>query len=138
WDGVSFYSTTLKSMGICLQLGHTSGVRCINLLPAFNDNFVIIDYNSIYKVGLYFCGCVSAQPHIIQLLCAHLFPATTVDLKTAATFQALEYFQMLSFESKVSTFEFYKTAAHWTDNTGIHVQKVCANAISISIHHITI
>ncbi|KAG1800700.1 hypothetical protein EV424DRAFT_1474813 [Suillus variegatus] len=123
WDGISFYSVTLKSMGIRLQLGHASGVQCINPLPAHNVDFVIIDYNGIYEVGLDFCGCAYAEPHIIQLLCVRLFPATTVDPKTAATFRALEYFQMLSFESKVSVFEFYKTAAHLTDNTGIHIPK---------------
>ncbi|KAG1898331.1 uncharacterized protein F5891DRAFT_1129534 [Suillus fuscotomentosus] len=108
WDGISFDDITSKSMGIHLQLGHTSGVCCDHPLPAFNDDFVIIHYNGIYEVGLDFCGCASAQPHIIQLLRVRLFPATTVDPKTAATFRALEYFQMLSFESKVSTFEFYK------------------------------
>ncbi|KAG1888854.1 hypothetical protein F4604DRAFT_1877293 [Suillus subluteus] len=123
WDGISFHSITSKSMGICLQLGHTSGVCCDNPLSAFNDDFVIIDYNGIYEVGLDFCGCASAQPHITQLLRVRLFPATTVDPKTAATFRSLEYFQMLSFESKVSVYEFYKTAAHLTDNTGIHVPK---------------
>ncbi|KAG1893035.1 uncharacterized protein F5891DRAFT_1131406 [Suillus fuscotomentosus] len=123
WDGISFNDITSKSMGIHLQLGHTSGVCCDNPLPAFNDNFVIIHYNGIYKVGLDFCGCTSAQLHIVQLLHVHLFPATTVDPKTATTFWALEYFQMLSFESKVSMFEFYKTAARLTDNTGIHVPK---------------
>ncbi|KAG0693225.1 hypothetical protein DFH29DRAFT_985543 [Suillus ampliporus] len=123
WDGISFHNITLKSMGIHLQLGHTSRTCCDNPLPAFNDDFIIIDYNGIYEVGLDFCGCTSAQPHIIQLLRVRLFPATTVDPKTAATFRALEYFQMLSFESKVSAYEFYKTAAHLTDNTGIHVPK---------------
>ncbi|KAG2087448.1 uncharacterized protein F5147DRAFT_748526 [Suillus discolor] len=123
WDGISFDDITSKSMGIRLQLGHTSGVCCDNPLPAFNDDFIIIYYNGIYEVGLDFCGCASAQPHIVQLLRVRLFPATTVDPKTAATFRALEYFQMLSFESKVSTFEFYKTAARLTDNTGIHVPK---------------
>ncbi|KAG2739545.1 hypothetical protein P692DRAFT_20755538 [Suillus brevipes Sb2] len=123
WDGISFYSVTLKSMGIRLQLGHASGVRCINPLTAHNDDFVIIDYNGIYEVGLDFCGCAYAEPHIIQLLRVRLFPATTVDPKTAATFRVLEYFQMLSFESKVSAFEFYKTAARLTDNTGLHIPK---------------
>ncbi|KAG1723397.1 hypothetical protein EDB19DRAFT_1898082 [Suillus lakei] len=123
WDGISFHDITLKSMGIRLQLGHTSHSCCNNPLPAFSDNFIIIDYNSIYEVGLDFCGCASAQPHIIQLLRVRLFPATTVDLKTAATFRALEYFQILSFESKASAYKFYKTAACLTDNTGIHVPK---------------
>jgi hypothetical protein len=125
-------------MGIRLQLGHASGVRCISPLSAHNDDFVVIDYNGIYEVGLDFCGCAHAEPHIIQLLRVRLFPATTVDPKTAATFQALEYFQMLSFESKVSAFEFYKTAARLTDNTGIHIPKVRANSIFISIHPNTI
>ncbi|KAG1744823.1 hypothetical protein EDB19DRAFT_1894525 [Suillus lakei] len=123
WDGISFHDITLKSMGIRLQLGHTSHSCCDNPLPAFSDDFIIIDYNGIYEVGLDFCGCASAQPHIIQLLRVRLFPATTVDPKTAATFRALEYFQMLSFESKASAYEFYKTAARLTDNTGIHVPK---------------
>ncbi|KAG1885233.1 hypothetical protein F4604DRAFT_1918904 [Suillus subluteus] len=123
WDGISFYSVTLKSMGIRLQLGHASGVRCINPLSAHNDDFVIIDYNGIYEVGLDFCGCAYAEPHIIQLLRVRLFPATMVDSKTAATFRSLEYFQMLSFESKVSAFEFYKMVARLTDNTGIHIPK---------------
>ncbi|KAG1843550.1 hypothetical protein F4604DRAFT_1596699 [Suillus subluteus] len=123
WDGISFHGITSKSMGIRLQLGHTSGVCCDNPLLAFNDDFVIIDYNGIYEVGLDFCGCASAQPHITQLLHVRLFPATTVDPKTAATFWSLEYFQMLSFKSKVSAYEFYKTAARLMDNTGIHVPK---------------
>ncbi|KAG1837617.1 hypothetical protein F4604DRAFT_1885698 [Suillus subluteus] len=123
WDGISFHGITSKSMGICLQFGHTSGVCCDNPLLVFNDDFVIINYNGIYEVGLDFCGCASAQPHITQLLRVCLFPATTVDPKTATTFWSLEYFQMLSFKSKVSAYEFYKTAAHLTDNTGIHVPK---------------
>jgi len=114
-------------MGIRFQLGHAVGVQCVNPIPAFNDDFVIIDFNSIHEVGLDYCGCWSAQPHIIQLLRVRLFPATTVDPKTAATFRALEYFQMLSFESKVSAFEFYSMIARLTDNTGIHVPKVRAN-----------
>ncbi|KAG1722498.1 uncharacterized protein EDB91DRAFT_1063898, partial [Suillus paluster] len=129
WDGISFYSITLKSMGIHLQIGHTSGVCCDSPLSAFNNDFIIINYNGIYKVGLDFCGCASAQPHIIQLLRVHLFPAITIDPKIAVMFQALEYFQMLSFKSKVSMFEFYKMAAHLMDNTGIHVPKHCYEAM---------
>ncbi|KAG1728677.1 hypothetical protein EDB19DRAFT_1897378 [Suillus lakei] len=113
----------IESVGIRLQLRHASGVLCISPLSAHNDDFVIINYNGIYEVRLDFCRCAYAELHIIQLLRVRLFPAMTVDLKTAATFRALEYFQMLSFESKVSAFEFYKTAARSMDNTGIHIPK---------------
>jgi hypothetical protein len=41
-----------------------------------------------------------------------------VDPKTAATFRVLETFQMLSFTSKVSAFEYYRSLSRRTDNTG--------------------
>ncbi|KAG1901598.1 uncharacterized protein F5891DRAFT_1128045 [Suillus fuscotomentosus] len=123
WNSTSFQITTLKALGACFQLGHPIGAQCINLIPAFNDDFVILDCNGIHEVGLDFCGCKSAQLHIIQLLHGRLFPATTSDPKSAATFHVLEYFQMLSFESKVSAWEFYNTVARLTENTGTHVPK---------------
>ncbi|KAG2046999.1 hypothetical protein BDR06DRAFT_1014253 [Suillus hirtellus] len=123
WNGTSFQTTMLKALGVRFQLGHPIGVQCVNLIPTFNDDFVILDYNGVHEVGLDFCGCESAQPHITQLLRVCLFPATTLDPKSAATFRMLEYFQMLSFESKVSAWEFYNTVAHLTDNTGTHVLK---------------
>ncbi|KAG2338018.1 hypothetical protein BDR05DRAFT_978303 [Suillus weaverae] len=123
WNGTSFQTTTLKALGVRFQLGHPIGVQCVNPIPTFNDNFIIINYNGVHEVGLNFCGCESAQPHITQLLCVCLFPATTLDPKSAVTFCALEYFQMLSFESKVSAWEFYNTVACLTDNTGTRVLK---------------
>ncbi|KAG2096706.1 uncharacterized protein F5147DRAFT_747542 [Suillus discolor] len=77
WNGSFFQRTSLKSLGLRIQLRHRS--------------------------------C--------------LFPTTTVRPKTAATFRALEYFQILSFESKSSALEFYHTIVHLTDNTGIHIPK---------------
>ncbi|KAG2047074.1 hypothetical protein BDR06DRAFT_985327 [Suillus hirtellus] len=123
WNGTSFQTTMLKALGVCFQLGHPIGVQCVNLIPTFNDDFVILDYNGVHEVGLDFCGCESAQLHITQLLRVCLFPTTTLDPKSAATFCVLEYFQMLSFESKVLAWEFYNTIAHLTDNTGTHVLK---------------
>ncbi|KAG1856429.1 hypothetical protein F4604DRAFT_1931841 [Suillus subluteus] len=114
---------TLKALGVRFQLGHPIGFQCINPIPTFNNNFIILNYNGVHEVGLDFCGCESAQPHITQLLHVCLFPATTLDPKSAATFRVLEYFQMLSFESKVLAWEFYNTVAHLTDNTGTRVLK---------------
>ncbi|KAG1814844.1 hypothetical protein EV424DRAFT_1473281 [Suillus variegatus] len=114
WNGTSFQTTTLKALGVRFQLGHPIGVQCVNPIPTFNNDFVILDYNGVHE---------SAQPHITQLLRVRLFPTTTLDPKSAATFRVLEYFQMLSFESKVSVWEFYNTVARLTDNTGTRVLK---------------
>ncbi|KAG1797309.1 uncharacterized protein HD556DRAFT_1431085 [Suillus plorans] len=97
WNGTSFQTTMLKALGVRFQLGHPIGVQCVNPIPTFNDDFVILDYNGVHEVGLDFCG--------------------------SATFRVLEYFQMLSFESKVSAWEFYNTVARLTDNTGTRVLK---------------
>ena len=69
------------------------------------------------------------QTHTRQLLRERLFPATTTDPKTAATFSVLEQFHLLSFESKVSAFEFYQGLSRLSDNVGIDPPKVSYNFI---------
>ncbi|KAG1747183.1 uncharacterized protein EDB91DRAFT_1235939 [Suillus paluster] len=114
-----FHPVSLKSMGLRIQLGHPPGTTCRKPSPAFGNNFVIIDVHGVHSTGLDFCGCEHEVLHFKQLLRARLFPATVTDPRTAATFAVLEFFHILSFESKVSAFEFYHSLARWTDNTGI-------------------
>ena len=71
-----------------------------------------------------FCGCgKSDQCHTVQLLHASLFPATIKQPKMATTMRVLELFELLSYESKASAFEFYHTLSRFTDNTGISPPK---------------
>ncbi|KAG2128890.1 uncharacterized protein EDB93DRAFT_1095797 [Suillus bovinus] len=52
-----------------------------------------------------------------------LVPSTTSDPKTAATFCILEQYHLLSFESKMSAYEFYHALNQMSDNTGLlHVK----------------
>jgi CxC2 like cysteine cluster associated with KDZ transposases len=90
----------------------------MNPALATKNEFVVIDINAIHSVSLAFCDCENAQQRYVQLLHAGLFPATVLELKTAATFHVLKHFQMLSFMSKVSAFEFYHSIARQTDNSG--------------------
>jgi len=85
---------------------------------AFDDNFVVIDSEGIHCVSLDYCGCQQSLSPVIQLLRARLFPSTTINPKTAATFRVLGAFQMLSFTTKSSVYEFYKALERQTDNTG--------------------
>lgn len=116
----------LKSLGLRLQLGHLNGV-CSLPQPSFNNDFVVIDIDGIHQVAIDYCGCQQSLPKTIQLLRARLFPSTVIDPKTAATFHVLETFQMLSFTSKVSAFEFYQALARRTDNTGTSAPPVSLN-----------
>ncbi|KAF7972344.1 hypothetical protein HWV62_18114 [Athelia sp. TMB] len=118
WNGESFVPTSLKALGLRMQLGHPPGTRCINPVPSAGNDFVIVDTNGLHEVSLDFCGCTSARKDTIQLLRARLYPATVKSPQTAATFNVLEFFHLLTFDSKASAFEFYHALGRRTDNTG--------------------
>ncbi|KZP09993.1 hypothetical protein FIBSPDRAFT_913941 [Athelia psychrophila] len=118
WNVTHFEPTTLKILGLRIQLGHAVGEKCMNPIVTAGDDFVIVDCNGIHQVALDYCGCASAKGLTVQLLRAKLYPATVQAPKTAATFNLLEFFQLLTFESKASAFELYHTLARQTDNTG--------------------
>ncbi|KAF9489123.1 hypothetical protein BDN71DRAFT_1484915 [Pleurotus eryngii] len=109
-DGSFFACYYLKQLGLQIQLGHNSGRICLNLTSAKADAFIVIDVHGIHE---------TAQPLSVQLLRRGLFPYTVSSPQTAATFQVLDLFQMLSIEGQVSAFEFYKTLAQITDKTKI-------------------
>ncbi|KAK6985134.1 hypothetical protein R3P38DRAFT_2805865 [Favolaschia claudopus] len=105
-----------------IELGHGKRVqsknRCVNPIPAFDNDFVVVDTYAIHEVNLDFCGCETAQPHDIQLLRARWYPSTSTNPRSAATFAVLRRFHLLTLESKGSVSEFYNSIARETDNTG--------------------
>ncbi|KZP03688.1 hypothetical protein FIBSPDRAFT_915265 [Athelia psychrophila] len=118
WNGSHFERTTLKDLGLRIQLGHGAGEHCVNPVRPAGDDFVVINCNGVHAVGLDYCGCTSAAKETIQLLRARLYPTSVQAPKTAATFNVLEFFHLLTFDSKASVFEFYHTLTRRTDNTG--------------------
>lgn len=105
-------------LGLVIQLNHSIDDLCANPAFAFKNEFVILDSHGIHEVTLAYCNCNRTIPRTTQLLRARLFPATVIDPKTAVTFRLLEAYQLLSFTSKVSGFEFYQSIARRSDNTG--------------------
>lgn len=101
-----------------MQLGHPQGDSCARPVPSFGDNFVVITSHGLVHTSIDFCGCTRSHTHDVQLLRARLFPATTTDPRTAATFEVLRLFQILTFGSKVSGYEFYQALARLTSNLG--------------------
>lgn len=126
-----FRSTTLKRLGLRIQLGHPVGMRCMNPVSAKGGDFTIIDTTGIHSVALDFCGCGHAESCIVQLLRHRLFPATTTYPQTAVTFRVLESFHLLSTQSKVSAVEYYASLARLSDNTGLEPSKMSTSVIQI-------
>ncbi|KIK42783.1 hypothetical protein CY34DRAFT_58396, partial [Suillus luteus UH-Slu-Lm8-n1] len=119
WTGSFFRPMSLKKLGLRVQLGHAIGENCILPRKAFNDDFVLIDTNGIHEMAVDFCACERSQTHTKQLLRMGWFPSTSVDPRTAATFRLLQHYQILSFESKASAYEFYHSLVRISDNTGL-------------------
>ncbi|KAJ7769741.1 hypothetical protein B0H14DRAFT_3509403 [Mycena olivaceomarginata] len=119
WNGRSMERCTLRSLGVRIQLGHPPGVPCPNPERAWGDDFVIISSRSIDAVGLDYCNCATAKPKHLQLLRMRLYPATTTNPRSAATFAVLRRFAHMTFESKCSGYEFYNSLVHETNNTGL-------------------
>ncbi|KAF6752347.1 hypothetical protein DFP72DRAFT_850145 [Ephemerocybe angulata] len=131
WNGHFFLKVQLKSLGMRIQLGHVPGEVCPKPESAWGDDFVVIDTDGVHNVGLDFCTCGSStKSHVEQLLDRRLYPATTINPKSAATFRVLEVFELLQYESKVSPYELYNTISRLTDNTGLTSVKVCLGPIS--------
>ncbi|KAG6810168.1 hypothetical protein H0H92_013032 [Tricholoma furcatifolium] len=98
WNGHFFEKSSLRALGLVVQLGHPRGSPCSNPIPSPGADFTVIDTNGVHSINLHFCGCgESNQLHTVQLLRSRLYPATTQNPKTATTFRALEHFELLSY-----------------------------------------
>ncbi|KAJ6590439.1 hypothetical protein DFH09DRAFT_1074071 [Mycena vulgaris] len=122
WTGTFFEKKSLKELGLRIQLGHWVGRnhKCTLPQPAAGDVFVIVDESGVHEVNLDFCGCGTGGAPPLQLLRARLYPATVVAPRTAATFNILDGFELLAYESKCSAYEYYHSLARRTDNTGLN------------------
>ncbi|KAJ7436476.1 hypothetical protein B0H11DRAFT_2364591 [Mycena galericulata] len=121
WNGVFFVKTSLKALGLRVQLGHPPHSVCSAPEPA-NVAFVTLHTNGIHEVSVDYCGCENAcdaGPPEVQLLRAGWFPATHERPQTCATLEVLEQFQQETLQSKMTMYDFYAVLERLTDNTGI-------------------
>ncbi|KAF9553123.1 hypothetical protein CPC08DRAFT_646024 [Agrocybe pediades] len=121
WDSAKlfFKKTTLRSLGHFFQLGHPIGKPCPCPSDAYASNFTLFDLNGIHTVDLKYCDCDQKQLLFIQLLRFGWFPATVKQPRTAFTLRLLKFFQLLTFESKTTVYEFHATLSRLSDNTGV-------------------
>lgn len=110
----------MKALNVAVPLGHDAS-RCPGVTEIARD-FVIIDSSGIHLADLVFCSCYQPGMPITrrdQLLRHKLFPATLKIPKAAFTFEILEEFHLLTLQSKISAYDFYRAIEHKSDNTGI-------------------
>ncbi|KAL0945536.1 hypothetical protein HGRIS_001015 [Hohenbuehelia grisea] len=126
WTGLYYEKTTLKALGLRIQLGHY-GSPCPEPL-AGPPNFVVFDVDMAHPVAIDYCDCDSHPqnftPKRVQLLRARWFPATYERPQTVFTFACLEFFHELSLQSKTTLYDYYHTLLRRTDNVKLYKQIV--------------
>ncbi|KAI1788553.1 hypothetical protein LXA43DRAFT_894496 [Ganoderma leucocontextum] len=123
WSGDNFVVVPLRKLGLRVQLGHPTGVRCTNAIPSIDELFVVLDLTGVHTISVDFCGCEGAVPFDVQVVRQRWFPATTVEPRTAATFRLLEHVHALRVSDRlpVSLSDYYQCLVRLTDNSGINV-----------------
>ncbi|KAK7017008.1 hypothetical protein VNI00_018771 [Paramarasmius palmivorus] len=130
WNGSFFERCTLKSLGYILQIGDCPNGACKQPHQS-KLGFVIVDIDSIQEVALQYCGCrvtSIAGTSWEQLIRKKLYPATTVEPRTAFTFRMLEFFHDLMLQGKVSVYDFYHALETRTDGAAVQGVKDCYEA----------
>ncbi|KAJ7787465.1 hypothetical protein B0H14DRAFT_2399414 [Mycena olivaceomarginata] len=120
WDGTKFKRTSLKDMGLRVQLGHRHGEVCETPIAA--HKFLVIHTNGIHNVAVYFCGCVDESIVGLcrqQLLRRSWYPATHKEPQTCTMFRALELFHVMTLQGKVTTYDFYTGLEKLTTKSGL-------------------
>ncbi|KAJ7023336.1 hypothetical protein C8F04DRAFT_1193588 [Mycena alexandri] len=118
WLEGFFTPTTLDQLGLRIQLGHAAGTYCPKATRAHKD-FVIMDTLGIRTVKLNFCGCESTVTHRQQLMRACLWPATSLDPQTCATFNAIRLFEVQNCLGKISAYDFVRSLELLSNSDGL-------------------
>ena len=123
WNRLFFMRTTLRNLGLQVQLGHVLGHSCPTRLAA-NATFRVIHSNGIHHVAINECRCHGVLLYK-QLLRIGWWLVTPLDPRSAATFEVLRHFHLLNLQGKVTGFSFYQALEYQTDNTGLQPPPVC-------------
>ncbi|KAJ7457084.1 hypothetical protein FB451DRAFT_602089 [Mycena latifolia] len=89
WNGTFWMRTTLKSLGLVYQLGH-SGFKC-KFPENVKRSLTVIDTSGIHEIHYKYCGCNRRDTanNLVQLLRNAWFPASNTDPDTCATYAVI-------------------------------------------------
>ncbi|KAK0432577.1 hypothetical protein EV421DRAFT_1719423 [Armillaria borealis] len=121
WNGEWFEHSSLKDIGLHVQLNHTS-MQCCLPVPGHQE-FKVLHGSGIHHVVLDYCGCKRQLPKHVQLLRRGWFPASQRVPRTTTSFQLLEFLHLLSLCAKTPLYDFYRTLEKLTTNTRINMPK---------------
>jgi hypothetical protein len=124
WMGEYWTRTSLRTLGLVVQLGHPLGYACPHPVKA-DHKFMLMHTNGLHCVTIQFCHCRGHAPHRVQLLRNSWWPGSTIRPKTAASMDLLRTFQCLNLQGKINATNFYRGLEMLTDGTLLLTIPVC-------------
>ncbi|KAF8183500.1 hypothetical protein K438DRAFT_1907965 [Mycena galopus ATCC 62051] len=121
WNGRYFVPSSLKTLGLRVQLGHRPGERSSEPLP-LHTQFVVLHTNGIHEVAVNSCDCkrrLWAGAPEEQLQRAGWFPATDDRPRTCATLEVLDTFLVQTYQAKTTMYDYYAVLEKLTNNAGV-------------------
>ncbi|KAF8134146.1 hypothetical protein K438DRAFT_1640975, partial [Mycena galopus ATCC 62051] len=121
WNGQFFEGSSLKALGLRVQLGHPPGQRCSEPYP-LHMHFVVLHTNGIHIMAVDACDCEGrsqAGAFEEQLQRAGWFPTTDDKPRTCATNEVLDHFLLQTYQAKTTMYDFYSVLKKMTNNTGV-------------------
>lgn len=118
WNGQFFDKTSLRDLGLQVQLGHSGGrCPCPERGP---QTFTVFALSGVHHVDINYCGCHDEPvSKTVQILRQGWFPASFIRPQTAFTFDCLSFFHELTLQGKVNVYDFYHTLLRVTDNPNL-------------------
>ena len=119
-------------LGLVLQMGH--GLRACKHPQKDIQKLTVVDLMGIHTINVRWCACgdsPSGSSRRAQLLRMKLFPTTAERPNTAVTFDALEFFHLLTLQAKLTFYDFYETLMKRIDNSGLQHHPVSLRCLII-------
>ncbi|KAJ7837785.1 hypothetical protein B0H14DRAFT_3459923 [Mycena olivaceomarginata] len=109
WNGRYFVPSSLKALGLCVQLGHKPGERCFEAVP-LHTNFVVLHTER---------GASGLERRKNSCCAPAGFLRRTTSPGHASTFEVLDTFVTQTYQAKTTMYDYYSALEKLTDNTGI-------------------
>ncbi|THU85061.1 hypothetical protein K435DRAFT_628287, partial [Dendrothele bispora CBS 962.96] len=107
WNGKHFQPTSLKTLGLIVELGHNPDEPVCIFQQNADVDFTVLHTNGLHQVAVTFCACRKSLGHRNQLLRVQWYPATPKNPQSAVTFACLRQFQHLNCIGKLPAYDYY-------------------------------
>lgn len=118
WNGSFLQKTSLRALGLRVQMGHPPGQVCPYRVVS-QELFTVLHTNGIHRVAVDFCNCSPTIEPRVQCMCHRWWPASTKEPRSAATFTLLKQFHILSLQGKLAVYDYYKSLEIMTDGSSL-------------------